>query len=383
MSRLPLRFSGVDKNLFRGGEPSLAHLNLLKENGLKRIVSLDEGIGNKIKPFCKKNGINHIIVPIEDGNSPAVGFLPFLVGSLQDEPTYIHCHLGRDRTGMAIAIFRMLVNKWTKEDAIEEAKNFGMGNGLPEEFAETFYKAVEDHSLTKEDINDGLSIVDLQRDHYAFDQHPPFIDDPSKVTPFQQSFAPFGGADNYGATTEVFRDEPSNSLSFDYWHGGQELWDLSHRIYKYCPPSHALSRNRLWYPDPASAKGHAEGELEGARLFSALINPLSKGVTHPFNATRRMVQDGMLQGYDIICFVPISGAREALVVNPTVITDLKDEEAEDGADVNDSVALQMGLDNFSQYNGLAQYNFPGSSGLMEGVTGGLAGFMTLPYGLNF
>jgi len=386
-----VRFSQVDSNLLRGGEPSPKHLELLKKIGIKRIVSLDQEIGEEIDPFCKKNNIQHITLPLQDGESSAVKFLPLVAKALNDVPTYVHCRLGRDRTGMAIAIYRMLVNGWSLKDALTEAKGFGMGNGMSDEASKTFYDAVKSFGRSGEDINNGLSIVDIQRDEFAFDQRPPGVDDQSKANPLLKSLAPYGSADNFGGTTEIYIDEDQSSMTYPYWNSPQKdkLWDLTNRIYKYCQPSDALSRNKLWYADPASAKAHAEGNLKNAKMFTALISPLAKGITHPSNANKRLVHDAMFQGYDIVCFVPIMGIKEALVINPTAITDLQSPQEREGEDVNNNmgIPLQPGVQNFAQYNGLAQYNFPGSSagmsGLMEGVTGGLAGVMTLPYGLNF
>jgi hypothetical protein len=33
------------------------------------------------------------------------------------QPVYVHCKLGADRTGVAVAVYRVCVEGWTKEDA--------------------------------------------------------------------------------------------------------------------------------------------------------------------------------------------------------------------------------------------------------------------------
>jgi len=90
LSKFPVRFSQVDSNLLRGGEPSPKHLELLKKIGIKRIVSLDQEIGEEIDPFCKKNNIQHITLPLQDGESSAVKFLPLVAKALMMfQPMYI------------------------------------------------------------------------------------------------------------------------------------------------------------------------------------------------------------------------------------------------------------------------------------------------------
>jgi protein tyrosine/serine phosphatase len=42
-------------------------------------------------------------------------------------PVLVHCHHGADRTGCIVAVYRMIVNDWTREAAIEEFRNGGYG----------------------------------------------------------------------------------------------------------------------------------------------------------------------------------------------------------------------------------------------------------------
>lgn len=42
-------------------------------------------------------------------------------------PYLVHCNHGADRTGMTIALYRMAVQGWSREDAIEEMRRGGYG----------------------------------------------------------------------------------------------------------------------------------------------------------------------------------------------------------------------------------------------------------------
>ena len=41
------------------------------------------------------------------------------------QPVYLHCKVGRDRTGTFAAIYRIEVDGWTNEEAMEELQAFG------------------------------------------------------------------------------------------------------------------------------------------------------------------------------------------------------------------------------------------------------------------
>jgi protein tyrosine/serine phosphatase len=40
-------------------------------------------------------------------------------------PVYVHCRQGRDRTGLEIAMYRILVQGWTRQAAISELREHG------------------------------------------------------------------------------------------------------------------------------------------------------------------------------------------------------------------------------------------------------------------
>lgn len=42
-------------------------------------------------------------------------------------PVLVHCRVGADRTGMMVAAYRVVVQGWTKADAIEEMTRGGFG----------------------------------------------------------------------------------------------------------------------------------------------------------------------------------------------------------------------------------------------------------------
>jgi len=55
-----------------------------------------------------------------------VRFLRIVTDS-ERQPVFVHCQHGADRTGMMTAIYRIVVEGWSKEDAIAEMTEGGFG----------------------------------------------------------------------------------------------------------------------------------------------------------------------------------------------------------------------------------------------------------------
>lgn len=163
------RFQEVAPGVLRGSAPTPEEIRVLKDAwGVKRIISLDLEEGEKIEPVCNKLGIEHLILPIEHNEDyssdkrmkRAVKFLSDNIIDLlmTKRPVYIHCIHGRDRTGLAIALFRVKAENRSPEEALLEARSLGFGEGLSPEHLKIFVDAIRDAG--KSDIGD----VDLMPD---------------------------------------------------------------------------------------------------------------------------------------------------------------------------------------------------------------------------
>jgi len=128
------RFRQVNDNLFRGSGPSIEDVIFLnKKVGINKIVSLDEAAGQHIDRATKLLGMKHIMSPIDINRRHSL--IEFLKRDLykllmDDGPVYVHCQEGKDRTGLAIAMFRCLYDEWTCDEALKEAVKLGFGVGV-------------------------------------------------------------------------------------------------------------------------------------------------------------------------------------------------------------------------------------------------------------
>ncbi len=138
---MPIRFSQVDEKLYRGGAPKKWEVSTLKNYfGVERIISLDEEDAYKIKNECKELGIDHVIIPIEAIDDSIINLDKIEKGVTDivgDKISYVHCHHGKDRTGLFVAKYR-IENGWPCKRALDEALSFGFASGLSEQVTKAY-----------------------------------------------------------------------------------------------------------------------------------------------------------------------------------------------------------------------------------------------------
>lgn len=176
----------VPGKLYRGSAPSIKDVqNLQKEFGIKKIVSLDEKSGERISRACKLLGINQVKVYIDGSRSSLLNFLHNNLKELLIDggPTYVHCQAGKDRTGLACALYKCKYMGDKPEKAIEEAKSLGFGVGVNPTIVKTFEKLIRNCKPVKDENN--ADIVSNERE-YIGDNRDSFLDEGH-----QGSFSPY------------------------------------------------------------------------------------------------------------------------------------------------------------------------------------------------
>jgi hypothetical protein len=172
--------------LYRGSAPSPKDIQALKNKlDIKKIVSLDKGAGDRIDRVCKLLGIEHIKMYIENDRKDVLRLLTqdFKKLFLEGGPTFIHCHEGKDRTGLVSAIIQCKYLGMNPEKAIAEAKLLGFGVGLPPHIVHLYEKIIR--SCNKSKDQNSADIVSNERT-YIGDNRDSFLDEGH-----QGSFAPY------------------------------------------------------------------------------------------------------------------------------------------------------------------------------------------------
>lgn len=118
-------FYKVSDDLYRGAQPKKAGFDQLKKLGVKTIVNLRNS--NDDEKMIAGAGFNYFHIPISSIFPRKKKFARFLeiVSDPANCPVFVHCRRGADRTGTAVALYRIKVQKCAVEEAIAEMVNGG------------------------------------------------------------------------------------------------------------------------------------------------------------------------------------------------------------------------------------------------------------------
>jgi len=122
-------FAQVTETLYRGGQPSAAGFRALQLLGIQIVVNFR----NEKDPTTAEQrqvealGMRYISVPWSAFHNPTsqqiTEFLE-LAEANPDKKIFVHCHHGADRTGVMVAAFRMALQNWTPQQALQEMRAF-------------------------------------------------------------------------------------------------------------------------------------------------------------------------------------------------------------------------------------------------------------------
>jgi len=125
-------FARVNPNLYRGGQPTEEGFRQLKAMGIKTVI--DFRSYHSTKKQVEAAGMTPVEIPLKaDLGSvpPDDEALKRFFGVVLDparQPVYIHCAFGKDRTGTMAAVYRLEIDGWTADDALQEMEAFGYHN---------------------------------------------------------------------------------------------------------------------------------------------------------------------------------------------------------------------------------------------------------------
>lgn len=120
----------VSEGIKRGGRPTRFDLAELSQQGFKTIINLEsnESAIAQEKRNAERLGFNYIISELNTNETPDDSQIQKVLEILRDpsqQPVFIHCYHGQDRTGMVIGIHRVLDENWSQSEAYKEMLNLG------------------------------------------------------------------------------------------------------------------------------------------------------------------------------------------------------------------------------------------------------------------
>ncbi len=155
-------FGKVTPKLYRGGQPDLVGMKTLKQLGIDIVVSL-RGYNHSEKKEINQLGMQYVSIPWHcpfPSDKPFAKFIK-LVRENPGKKIFVHCRLGDDRTGMAVAAYRMAEEGWSAEEAMKEMQAFGF-SGVHRIICPTL--AHYEHSFP-EHWKSGEAFEELRRDN--------------------------------------------------------------------------------------------------------------------------------------------------------------------------------------------------------------------------
>lgn len=130
MAGVPVLHRVTDR-LYRSAQPTAQGFANLAALGVKTVVSLRQTVDDA--PLAQGTGLRLVQVPMktrhvsDDDSAKVVLAMRGILAGMQVGPTLVHCTHGADRTGMMMALWRIMYQGWTREEALAEMIDGGFG----------------------------------------------------------------------------------------------------------------------------------------------------------------------------------------------------------------------------------------------------------------
>jgi len=149
-----VNFSQVSDGIYRGGRPDFSAFPLLQKYHVKTVIDLQGGDANipffgwlmddfepgeKPAMIAQERALslqlgfqfaNYPLSSIKNVSSTETKWINQILALMADpvnQPVFIHCEHGHDRTGLIIALYRVFYEGWTANAAHDEMMQMGHG----------------------------------------------------------------------------------------------------------------------------------------------------------------------------------------------------------------------------------------------------------------
>ena len=125
-------FHKVNEKLYRGAEPKKEGIAELKALGIKTVIDMGHGQedAKEERGWVEGAGMKYVNIHLHNwlkSKPEDIDAILNEVESPENQPVFLHCKRGRDRTGTVVAIYRLKHDGWLPKRALDEAEKYGMG----------------------------------------------------------------------------------------------------------------------------------------------------------------------------------------------------------------------------------------------------------------
>ena len=122
-------FYQISDFVYRSEQPNSALISDIKKHHIDIVINLRTK--NEDADVLKNQNLNLIQVPINTWAMNREDILKVMQvikkAQFNQQNVLIHCYHGSDRTGASIAMYRIIFENWTTEEALNEMKHGGYG----------------------------------------------------------------------------------------------------------------------------------------------------------------------------------------------------------------------------------------------------------------
>ena len=117
----------VSDGLYRGAQPTAEGFRQLQAMGIRTVVNLRSFHSDRDEMGEADLQYEHITMKAWHAEDEDVVRFLQIVSDPDRTPVFVHCQHGADRTGVIVAAYRIALQGWTVDDAVEEMVLGGYG----------------------------------------------------------------------------------------------------------------------------------------------------------------------------------------------------------------------------------------------------------------